>query len=544
MSEQKPQTDAFKDSIVNIALNQASKKKEEPDFSKFKYVLYARKSSEEEGAQERSIPNQIEDCKRFAKSLGLNVVEVITEQKSAKNSGNRPKFTQMLDNITKGKYDAILAWHPDRLARNSLESGMIIDMLDNDIIKDIKMPTTAFENNASGKLLLNILFAMAKEYSEHLSENVSSAHKKNIAKGISSGTPKWGYKRNIATGNYEPDENYAIIKEGWDMRLKGATLNEVLSHWKLHKVCRMTKITRKNKTSHPVYLDDKQAVSTIFRDPFYQGTLIQSGTEIRLTDFYDFQAMVTSEEWDQVQALSRRRAQSTPTAKGKVFLPFRGLVICGFCRKPMTPGASGRKNEKKLYYECRNTNCSHRQTVRARVILDELYRQLDLIEFSEKEYTLFRERVQALTDERRNEMLIELESYKGQQRVLQREFDTLSKGQAIQQAEGALPEAIEAVNQQLGVLRDEITDYSTAIKNLEEKIKCSEDVSQTEKDFLNIVNSASSKMRAGSPVQKDVLARLILLNIVIGNKKEPHFLWKEPFDTIVKRSFGNSGAPD
>ena len=36
---------------------------------------------------------------------------------------------QMLKDIEKGKYDAILAWHPDRLSRNSLEAGMVVDIV-------------------------------------------------------------------------------------------------------------------------------------------------------------------------------------------------------------------------------------------------------------------------------------------------------------------------------------------------------------------------------------------------------------------------------
>ena len=87
-------------------------------------------------------------------------------------SNNRPIFNQMLDDIRVGKYDGILAYHPDRLARNMLEAGMIVDMVDNGVIKDLQFPTHPFTNNASGKLNLNIQFALSKQYSEHLSETV------------------------------------------------------------------------------------------------------------------------------------------------------------------------------------------------------------------------------------------------------------------------------------------------------------------------------------------------------------------------------------
>lgn len=62
----------------------------------------------------------------------------------------------MLKDIESGKFDSIIAWHPDRLARNMLKAGMIGNIVDNDVIKDLQFPTHPFTNNASGKLNLNI----------------------------------------------------------------------------------------------------------------------------------------------------------------------------------------------------------------------------------------------------------------------------------------------------------------------------------------------------------------------------------------------------
>lgn len=137
-----------------------------------RYVLYARKSSADVDSQAKSLPDQIADCLKYAEDKGIVVVSTLKESHSAKISGKRPVFTQMLKDIEAGKYDGILAWNPDRLARNSLEAGMIVDMVDSDKIKDLKFPTLEFTNDSNGKLLLNIMFAMSKQYSEHLSESV------------------------------------------------------------------------------------------------------------------------------------------------------------------------------------------------------------------------------------------------------------------------------------------------------------------------------------------------------------------------------------
>lgn len=62
----------------------------------------------------------------------------------------------MLNDLKKGVYDGILAWNPDRLARNMREGGEIIDMIDEEEIKDLKFVTRHFTKDANGKMLLGI----------------------------------------------------------------------------------------------------------------------------------------------------------------------------------------------------------------------------------------------------------------------------------------------------------------------------------------------------------------------------------------------------
>lgn len=167
-----------------------SQDKEPIDPTKLRYVLYARKSSEETGNQFRSIGDQISDCKQYAAKNHLKIKAIVEEKKSAKVPNRRPLFRQMLEDIRAGKYDGILFWHPDRLARNMLEAGEIIDLIDNEIIKDLQSPTFHFDNDSSGKMMLGMLFVFAKQYSEHLSESVLRGNANNLKEGKSAGTPK------------------------------------------------------------------------------------------------------------------------------------------------------------------------------------------------------------------------------------------------------------------------------------------------------------------------------------------------------------------
>ncbi|NBX49772.1 recombinase family protein [bacterium] len=90
------------------------------DIKTLRFVLYARKSTTSDERQERAISDQKKDCLDTAKRLEIPYenITIVEEQESAKEPDIRVHFKQMIEDIKRGKYDAILTWHPDRLARN------------------------------------------------------------------------------------------------------------------------------------------------------------------------------------------------------------------------------------------------------------------------------------------------------------------------------------------------------------------------------------------------------------------------------------------
>lgn len=67
-----------------------------------KYILYARKSSEQEDRQVLSIDSQIDELKEQAERNDFLIAEIRGEAHSAKSPG-RPIFNLLMDDIEAGK---------------------------------------------------------------------------------------------------------------------------------------------------------------------------------------------------------------------------------------------------------------------------------------------------------------------------------------------------------------------------------------------------------------------------------------------------------
>jgi len=115
-----------------------------------KYFIYARKSTETEDKQVLSIEAQLAELAEHSEKERLEIAASFEEAKTAKEPG-RTVFAEMLARIEQGEAQGILSWHPDRLARNSIDGGRIIYMLDTGKLLDLKFPTFWFESTPQGK---------------------------------------------------------------------------------------------------------------------------------------------------------------------------------------------------------------------------------------------------------------------------------------------------------------------------------------------------------------------------------------------------------
>ena len=140
---------------------------------KVKYVLYARKSTtESEERQVLSIDSQVKEMLAIAERENLEIIDIRREAHSAKDSGQRPVFKELLEEIKIGRYNGILTWAPDRLSRNAGDLGSLVDLMDQKLLLQIRTYGQTFINSPNEKFLLMILCSQAKLENDNKSINV------------------------------------------------------------------------------------------------------------------------------------------------------------------------------------------------------------------------------------------------------------------------------------------------------------------------------------------------------------------------------------
>lgn len=333
---------------------------------KRRYVMYLRKSTDDEAKQVRSLEDQEKECRELARRLGVAIrpEDVFIESASAKKSGNRPIFDRMLYGFKAGKYQGLLSWSPDRLSRNMKEAGEIIEMIDTEEIQDLHFKTYQFDNSPNGKMLLGILFATSKQYSDKLAVDVSRGITGAISDGKYVGQHKRGYYVD-STGRFVPDSNnWRLLRQAVNMRLKERKTNQEVADFlnDAHFSYRKSE-TEDYKLIH----FDKKTVSSMFNDPFYCGIYKHGDNIANLNEQYDFLPLITTDEYI---ALSQNMANSfneqfvgrASVAKRLDFGLLREKVICHYCDRLMTFQRTQIKKGKNtgkwlLSFYCRNKEC-------------------------------------------------------------------------------------------------------------------------------------------------------------------------------------------
>lgn len=342
-----------------------------------RYCLYSRKSSEAEERQALSIDSQIREMIEIAKRENLEVVEIYRESHSAKDCGQRPVFNQLLIDIREGKFQGVLAWHPDRLSRNAGDLGAVVDLLDQKKLIEVRTYSQRFTNNPSEKFLLMILGSQAKLENDNKSVNVKRGLKARCEMGLWPSVAPTGYlnskNKDQPCQIFVDPDRAPVIREMFE--------KVGYQSWSGRKVYRWLKeIGFKGRSGNPLTLSN---VYMLLDNHLYYGTFEYPKKSGRW-----FQGahvpLISKDLFDDVQKQLRIRVRSKNQNKE---FAFTRMLSCGSCGSGVTAqdkfkSLADGSVAKYIYYGCtraKNINCKEGY-VEERVLIQQLLNIIDQVD--------------------------------------------------------------------------------------------------------------------------------------------------------------------
>jgi len=305
-----------------------------------KYFIYCRKSSEDEERQILSIEAQLAELREFAKQNNLFVVKEYYESKTAKEPG-REVFNFMVSEIEKSNASGILAWNPDRLARNSIDGGRVIYLVDTGKITSLKFPTFWFEATPQGKFMLSVAFGQAKYYTDNLRENILRGIRQKIRRGELSAKAPLGYFNEPRLRTIEPNKKtFGKVKEVLGAFATGNyTLTQIQS-----KMFSLGLVGARSGKKMPL-----SSVEHILKNPFYYGHFLYRG-ELHQGSH---KPMIAKKLFDQIQQALKDNGKPRKKRKEKKEFLFLNFARCGECGYCITADRKIKKSGREyVYYFC------------------------------------------------------------------------------------------------------------------------------------------------------------------------------------------------
>ena len=475
-----------------------------------KYILYARKSTEQEERQAMSIDSQISELLRMSERFGFTIDKTYRESMSAKKAG-RPIFNEMLQYIEKQKDCIVLAWKVDRLTRNISDGARITELLESGNIKEIRTIDKVIMDNPSDKFMLIMDFGVGKKYSDDLSVNVKRGNRAKLEKGGLPGIAPFGYLNDKLNKTVHVDEDrVAYVCKAFDLYSTGSySVKEIADI-----------LFASGLRTKGGYKYHKSNVHKMLSNPFYVGLIMRSGKLYQGCH----EQVVSQQTFENTQTALFGKAHPKPQ---KLFFHLRGKLRCGHCGCALT--ASRKKGHD--YYYCTNGKGScraHQNYLRSEILDGVVATALDEIKFDpqliELAYLASKEKTN-LNENYRQSSLDNI--------TKQLEFITRKRSKLL---DSHLTDLItnDVYESKMSELANEEISLKSQFTQVENKFKTSiSTLEPTKEVFLSANRAKSEFVNSQNDKKREVLENL-LWNLEIKDQVLANVSYKMPYEILKK----------
>ena len=280
------------------------------------------------------------------------VVAIYREEGKSGKNVDRPEYKRMIQDIERGKINAVLCTRIDRVSRSIIDFLHFHEFLKENETIFISLNEDWDTSTAMGRCALTISLAMAELERERTSERTKEKMLWRAEKGLHNGGQVLGYDidpddKGVPKPNETERELVLLIFRTYMKEQSFRATAQVINE----KGYRTKSYVSRSDKFHSSKKFNNTHIMRILQNQFYIGKIAYNG------EIYEGQQelIIPMELWNKVQAIIKtKRAKRSKSRKQNLhtFL-LQGLVKCGWCKSYMTP-YYGMNHQKKpyFYYQC------------------------------------------------------------------------------------------------------------------------------------------------------------------------------------------------
>ncbi|MBE4907867.1 recombinase family protein [Bacillus luteolus] len=333
-----------------------------------KVAIYARVSTTEQAVEGYSIDEQLRLLKEWCDQHGYEVYKEYADRGiSGKSIEGRPALKSLLEEAKQNKFDMVLVWKTNRLARNMLDLLKIDNMLQQSGISFRSYSETNLETETtSGKLQFQILGAISEFERNNIAENVKMGMISRAREGSWNGGQVLGYDNiEIPSENRKRKQSRLVINETEAQTVKRMFQLYIEGNGYKSIANTLNKQGHRSKKNNTFSIN---AIKTILTNPVYVGyirynvrrdwntkrrnninpqPIIQKGLH---------EPIISMETWDKAQLILKNRSE-VPNRVHSGDFPLSGILKCPVCGAGMVLSRTNNKRKdgtKRIleYYAC------------------------------------------------------------------------------------------------------------------------------------------------------------------------------------------------
>ena len=333
--------------------------------------IYGRLSNDDDNEMD-SLSNQMEIGRSYAQRKGYQIIGESFDDNVSGMRFDRRGLNQCTEAVERGQVDAIIVKDLSRLGRHKTQTALFIDYLRQQGIAVLSVTENLNTLLDEDDLIIGVRGLMNDYYAKDIGNKIRHGYREKHKVGLVI-TPPFGYWKDRNTNCiYQHPEAAETVRLIYDYYLQGVGQKEIAR--RLNRLGRKTPAqlraernggefyaSRKNQSGQ--YVWNYVSVKNVLMEEGYTGVLINHRTETRNgkvkpvpaeqwqrhENFYP--AIITKEEWQQVQTLLKQKAR--PAFENQAAHRYSGLLTCGNCGQPFVPMIRYWNGNRRVEYVCK-----------------------------------------------------------------------------------------------------------------------------------------------------------------------------------------------